>query len=92
MGHQRLVDPSINWTSPFLILGGLVYFFIFILFWLDIPVSKYWRSKKISNDQELTQSDPTSCPQNQKGKTKYINWRQFTKGTCGKPNEQLFPK
>ena len=24
-------------------------------------------SKKISNDQELTQSDPTSCPQNQKG-------------------------
>ena len=25
-------------------------------------------SKKISNDQELIQSDPTSCPQNQKGK------------------------
>ena len=25
------------------------------------------RSKKISNDQELIQSDPTSCPQNQKG-------------------------
>ena len=24
-------------------------------------------SKKISNDQELMQSDPTSCPQNQKG-------------------------
>ena len=24
--------------------------------------------------------------------TKYINWRQFTKGTCGKQNEQLFPK
>ena len=24
-------------------------------------------SKKISNDQELIQSDPTSCPQNQKG-------------------------
>ena len=23
-------------------------------------------SKKISNDQELIQSDPTSCPQNQK--------------------------
>ena len=23
--------------------------------------------------------------------TKYINWRQFTKGTRGKPNEQLFP-
>ena len=24
-------------------------------------------SKKISNDHELIQSDPTSCPQNQKG-------------------------
>ena len=23
---------------------------------------------------------------------KYINWRQFTKGTRGKPNEQLLPK
>ena len=26
------------------------------------------QSKKISNDQELIQSDPISCPQNQKGK------------------------
>ena len=25
------------------------------------------KGKKISNDQELMQSDPTSCPQNQKG-------------------------
>ena len=25
------------------------------------------QSKKISNDQELMQSDPISCPQNQKG-------------------------
>ena len=24
--------------------------------------------------------------------TKYIKWQQFTKGTRGKPNEQLFPK
>ena len=23
--------------------------------------------------------------------TKYINWRQFTKGTHGKQNERLFP-
>ena len=29
------------------------------------PVAK--QSKKISNDQELIQSDPTSCPQNQTG-------------------------
>ena len=27
----------------------------------------FMRSKKISNDQELIQSDPISCPQNQKG-------------------------
>ena len=24
--------------------------------------------------------------------TKYTNWQQFTKGTHGKPNEQLFPR
>ena len=29
--------------------------------------SERFQSKKISNDQELIQSDPTSCPQNQKG-------------------------
>ena len=54
-------------------------------------VLEYYQSKKISNDQELIQSDPISCPQNQKG-TKYINWRQSTKGTRGKQNEQVFPK
>ena len=26
-----------------------------------------YQNKKISNDQELIQSDPISCPQNQKG-------------------------
>ena len=31
------------------------------------------KSKKISNDQELIQSDPISCPQNQREITKYIN-------------------
>ena len=30
-------------------------------------------SKKISNDQELIQSDPISCPQNQREIAKYIN-------------------
>ena len=32
-----------------------------------LVLRKAGRSKKISNDQELIQSDPTSCPQNQKG-------------------------
>ena len=49
------------------------------------------KSKKISNDQELIQSDPTSCPKTKREITKYINWRQFMKGTRGKPNEQLLP-
>ena len=42
--------------------------------WLSIPEylhkmskSMHIKSKKISNDQELIQSDPTSCPQNQTG-------------------------
>ena len=30
-------------------------------------LNKMMKSKKISNDQELIQSYPTSCPQNQKG-------------------------
>ena len=30
-------------------------------------ILSYLESKKISNDQELVQSDPISCPQNQKG-------------------------
>ena len=30
-------------------------------------VTELLLSKKISNDQELIQSDPISCPQNQKG-------------------------
>ena len=48
------------------------------------------QSKKISNDQELIQSDPISCPQTKREITKYINWQQFMKGTLGKPNEQFF--
>ena len=35
--------------------------------------NRYNRSKKISNDQELIQSDPTSCPQTKREITKFIN-------------------
>ena len=34
---------------------------------IEIVGPNVFRSKEISNDQELIQSDPTSCPQNQKG-------------------------
>ena len=44
------------------------------------------QSKKISNYRELIQSDPISCPQTKREITKYINWREFTKGTRSKPN------
>ena len=37
------------------------------MFWDDFYKSYVYQSKKISNDQELIQSDPISCPQNQKG-------------------------
>ena len=48
--------------------------------------------KKISNDQELYNQIPHPALKTKREITKYINWRQFTKGTRGKPNEQLFPK
>ena len=38
-----------------------------ISFSLIISLALHLKSKKISNDQEPTQSDPISCPQNQKG-------------------------
>ena len=35
---RLIVDYAIftNWMSPFFMIGGLVYFFIFILFWIEI--------------------------------------------------------
>ena len=34
---------------------------------------------------------PHAALKTERETTKYINWQQFTKGTRGKPNEQLFP-
>ena len=50
------------------------------------------RSKKISIDQELTQSDPISCPQNQRRKKWIHKLTAVYESTRGKPNEQLFPR
>ena len=49
-------------------------------------------SKKISNDQEMINQTPHPVLKTKREVTKYINWQQFTKGTRGKPNEQLFPR
>ena len=51
------------------------------------------KSNKISNNQELIQSDSISGPQNQKGNSKIHKLTTvYTKVTRGKPNEQIFPK
>ena len=47
--------------SPFLETPKLI---LTLMQTIDIGLKQ---SKKISNDQELIQSDPISCPQNQKG-------------------------
>ena len=39
----------------------------FSVVYAALNVNVCLKSKKISNDQELIQSDPKSCPQNQKG-------------------------
>ena len=54
--------------------------------------SKCIQSKKISNYQELINQIPHPALKTKREITKYINWQQFTKGTRGKPNEQLFPR
>ena len=79
------------WLYQFLII---VYLFtskrILIDWHFDVWPTSFDKTDK--QDQELIQSDPISCPQNQRERIKYINWQQFTKGTHGKPNEQLFPR
>ena len=46
------------------------------------------KSNMISNDEELIQI-PHPALKTKKDITKYINWRQFTKDSRWKPNEQL---
>ena len=41
---------------------------LYSLYLTHLGAADFLLSKKISNDQELIQSDPISCPQNQKGK------------------------
>ena len=50
------------------------------------------QSKKISNDQNWYNQIPRPALKTKREIIKYINWQQFTKGTRGKPNKQLFPK
>ena len=61
-------------------------------FYLILPAKMKIKSKKIRNDQNLYNQIPHPALKSKREITKYINWQQFTKGTRGKPNEQLFPK
>ena len=47
-------------------------------------------SKKISNDQELIQSDPISCPQNQKGNNRFYGRPTSPSASSMAQNIQLF--
>ena len=53
---------------------------IFVIWYVYLINSGFTaKSKKISNDQELIQSDPISGLKTKREITKYINWQQFTK-------------
>ena len=62
------------------------------LYRLQLQQPARQKSKMISNDQELIQSDPTSRPQNQKGNNTIHKLTAVYERTRSKPNEQLFPK
>ena len=54
-----------------------MYLRLHVTYIIIIKTKKHFRilhikSKKISNDQELIQLDPISCPQNQKGKDEIL--------------------
>ena len=66
MLDQELVQsymPDYSWNVAFSIHTCIVKILFHPRHVNVVPL----RNKKVSNDQELIQSDPTSCPENQKG-------------------------
>ena len=73
VGEKEIISSDVitplqlsNGTEMHVTVGGK------IASYLTIFATRFFclcmlENKKISNDQELIQSDPTSCPQNQKG-------------------------
>ena len=57
LSHTQLVNVNIQ-ASRYTLHGPKT---------LYVQLIVHSKVKTISNDQELIQSDPTSCPQNQKG-------------------------
>ena len=65
--QKLFFSPIYDWKFP---KGNLKQFYVenSVQTWVFNPFFLLEeKSKKISNDQELIQSDPISCPQNQKG-------------------------
>ena len=60
----EMLVPSLMWVVEAAAFWIIVFISVIITIYI---MSLIMQSKKISNDQELIQSDPTSCPQNQKG-------------------------
>ena len=68
--HQiELAEESRPYTAFCIPGSGLWQFEVVLYGAMNSPAvfERLMESKKISNDQELIQSDPTSCSQNQKG-------------------------
>ena len=57
----------------------------------DKRFGKQKKSKKISNDQELKQSDPISCPQNQEGNNYILNLPRLLIWTPGSSKQRRIP-
>ena len=62
----NLIILQKNWLEIYQIMLTCVYYCSIVIRSFGYMAS-YTQSKKISNDQELIQSDPISCPQSQKG-------------------------
>ena len=56
------------------------------------PLRSYFEVKRQAMIRNWYNQIPHPALKTKREITKYINRRQFTKGTSGKPNEQLFPK
>ena len=75
----------------------LMMYFVCFANWLAV-VHWFWRwcrLRKVKRQATIRNRHnqiPHPALKSKREITKYINWRQFTKGTRGKPNEQLFPK
>ena len=82
--------------TPTLCLFPEFYFYCCACFRIKISMYRYLpdliKAKRKAMIRNWYNQIPYPALKTKREITKYINWRQFTKGTRGKQNEQLFPK